>query len=123
VIIVDSSLWIDHLRASSETLSALIERKEVLVHPFVIGEIALGVIRSRTTVLDALRKLPGVPVARHIDVMQLIEQYRLFGRGIGYIDTHLLAAARLQPGTMLWTRDRRLLTVADELGLAAYPIH
>jgi predicted nucleic acid-binding protein len=123
VTLIDSSVWIDHLRAPNETLSALIERREVLTHPFVIGEIALGAIRSRAAVLAALDELPSVPVARDDDVLYLIEQHQLFGRGVGYIDAHLIAATRLRPGTKLWTRDRRLLAVANQFALSAHFTH
>jgi len=119
VILVDSSVWIDHLRVPDEALSASLARREVLVHPFVIGEVALGTIRPRDAVLTSLRKLTSATVARDADVIYLIERYRLFGRGIGYVDAHLLAAVRLTPLAVLWTRDRRLLGVAGELGLAA----
>ena len=100
-------------------LSASLADGKVLSHPFVIGEVALGTIRPREAVLASLQKLPSATVAAHGDVMHLIERYRLFGRGIGYIDAHLLAAVRLTPPAMLWTRDRRLLAVAINLGLAA----
>ena len=119
MILVDSSVWIDHLRARDEVLSASLADGKVLSHPFVIGEVALGTIRPREAVLASLQKLPSATVAAHGDVMHLIERYRLFGRGIGYIDAHLLAAVRLTPPAMLWTRDRRLLAVAINLGLAA----
>ena len=119
MILVDSSVWIDHLRARDEMLSASLADGKVLSHPFVIGEVALGTIRPREAVLASLQKLPSATVAAHGDVMHLIERYRLFGRGIGYVDAHLLAAVRLTPPAMLWTRDRRLLAVAINLGLAA----
>ncbi|HEX3884678.1 MAG TPA: type II toxin-antitoxin system VapC family toxin [Stellaceae bacterium] len=118
--LVDSSVWIDHIRAPNEILSILLERKDVLTHPFVIGEIALGSISSRVAVLAGLDKLPGMPLARHIDVMRLIESHQLFGRGVGYVDAHLLTSARLRPDTTLWTRDRRLHEAADRLGVAAH---
>jgi predicted nucleic acid-binding protein len=121
--LVDSSVWIEHIRVPNEILAALIERGDVITHPFVIGEIALGSIGSRTAVLAALEKLPGVPVARHIDVMRLIESRQLFGRGVGYVDAHLLASARLTPTTRLWTRDRRLQAAAADLGVAARFTH
>ena len=105
--LVDSSIWIGHLRVANEILSDLIERREALTHPFIIGEIALGAIRSRSAVLASLDELPTAPVASDDDVRYLIEQHRLFGRGIGYADAHLIAATRLRPGTKLWTRTTR----------------
>jgi len=121
--LIDSSIWIDHIRAADEILASLIEHEQVLIHPFVIGEIALGAIRSRDAVLEELEKLPSAPVADHAEVMSLIEGRRLYGRGIGYVDAHLLAATRLWRGTTLWTRDRRLLAVAEEMGIAASFTH
>jgi predicted nucleic acid-binding protein len=121
--LVDSSIWIDHLRAPNGILTALVERRDVLIHPFVIGEIALGSIRSRTSVLGVLAKLPAIPLATHADVMRLIESRRLFGRGVGYVDAHLLSAALLRRDTVLWTRDRRLDAASEELGIAARFTH
>ena len=123
MILVDSSVWIDHLRARDETLSVLLTRVEVLTHPFVVGEIALGSIRYRDAVLASLQRLPSAMIATDGDVLRLIDRHRLFGRGIGYIDAHLLAAVRLTGDTLLWTHDRRLREVATELGLAARFTH
>ena len=90
----------------------------VLVHPFVIGELALGHLRQRTVVLAALSNLPQVNVATDREVLHFIEHNALSGRGIGYVDVHLLAAVRLTAGAMLWTNDRRLSVVAVQLDLA-----
>lgn len=87
-------------------------------HPFVIGEVALGHLRQRERVLNAMLRLPQVGIAADSEVLHFIEECALFGRGIGYVDAHLLASLRLTPGTHLWTLDRRLSAVADELGLA-----
>ncbi|HVH80004.1 MAG TPA: type II toxin-antitoxin system VapC family toxin [Stellaceae bacterium] len=118
--LVDSSVWIDHLRVRNEILSTLIRRKEVLTHPFVIGEIALGSLRSRLDVLAALDEMPRAPIADDQDVLHMIDHDRLFGSGIGYVDAHLIASTRLRRGARLWTRDRRLFAVANELGLGAH---
>jgi len=123
MILVDSSIWIDHIREPNEILVDLIERGQVLTHPFVIGEIALGVIRPRAPMLASLEKLPAAPMASHAEAMRLIEIHTLFGRGVGYVDVHLLAAALLGAETTLWTRDRRLAAVAGELGVAARFVH
>jgi predicted nucleic acid-binding protein len=123
VILVDSSIWIDHIRAPDELLAVLLARHEVVAHPFVIGEIALGSIHNRSAVLASLEELPRTDLATDEDVLSLIEQHRLYGRGIGYVDAHLLAATRLTPATSLWTRDRRLRDVAAELHLAARLTH
>jgi predicted nucleic acid-binding protein len=119
VILVDSSVWVDHLRAGDVALERLLVNGGVLAHPFVIGELALGNLRQRDLVLDALGQLPRAVVASDEEVLRFISGLRLFGRGIGYVDAHLLAAARLTPDARLWTRDRRLRTVAADLGLAA----
>lgn len=118
MILVDTSVWVDHLRASDETLAGLLDAAMVLAHPFVIGELALGNLRQRETVLDALSGLPAASVATDAEVLHFINRNTLFGRGVGYIDCHLLAAVRLTAGTELWTRDKRLHRVAVQLGLA-----
>jgi predicted nucleic acid-binding protein len=119
VILVDTSVWIDHLRAGNVVLERLLNSAGVLGHPFVIGELALGNLRQRNVVLGALRQLPQAVVASDDEVLVFIGDSPLFGRGIGYIDAHLLAAARLTPDARLWTRDRRLRRVAAGLDLAA----
>jgi predicted nucleic acid-binding protein len=123
VILVDSSVWIDHLHRADEMLTDLLDRGQVLTHPFVIGELAIGNLQPRNVVLDVLRKLDRVIVARDDEVLRLIEQERLFGLGLGYVDVHLLAAARLTPETTLWTRDKRLSAAAERLSLAARLTH
>jgi len=119
VILVDTSVWVGHLRDGNERLSALLGSGQVLGHPFVIGELALGHIRQRDPILHAYRRLPPVTVAADEEVLRFIDLEALFGRGIGYVDAHLLAATRLTPGAKLWTHDRRLHAVAAKLGLAA----
>ena len=119
MILVDSSVWVDHLRSDDRTLVRLLENAQVLAHPFVIGELALGNIRQRSNLLDQLQDLPRASVASDRDVLQFIERHELFGLGIGYVDTHLLAAVRLTFNASLWTRDKRLLTVANHLGVAS----
>lgn len=119
MILVDSSVWIDHFRQSDPGLAALLNSAGVLAHPFVIGELALGSLRQRDAVLSALRELPAAIVADDAEVIAFIDRHRLFGLGIGYIDAHLLASVRLTAGAVLWTRDRRLHAVAERLGVAA----
>ncbi|WP_028217944.1 type II toxin-antitoxin system VapC family toxin [Paraburkholderia oxyphila] len=119
MILVDTSVWIDHFNATDPLLKGLLADERVLAHAYVIGEISLGSLRERELVLGALRDLPAVPVATPEETFYLIEQAQLFNRGIGYVDTSLLASARLQPGVAIWTRDKRLGKVAGELGLAA----
>jgi predicted nucleic acid-binding protein len=96
-------------------LVALLENGRVLVHPFVLGELACGNLRNRHEVLDLLGNLPSAPVASDAEALEFIERRSLMGRGIGYIDVHLLAAVVLADDARLWTRDRRLAVVADEL--------
>lgn len=123
MILVDTSVWIDHLRRSHDVLTALLAREQVLMHPFIIGELALGQLRKRWAVLEALQDLHQATVAHDDEVMHLINRHRLFGLGIGYVDTHLLAATQLTPDASLSTRDRRLLAVAEQLSLAARLAH
>lgn len=119
MVIVDTSVWVDHLRGNDAALAALLAAGRVLAHPFVVGEIALGQLRNRAVVLDALGGLPAANTASAEEVLVLIESTALAGLGIGYVDAHLLAATRLTPGARLWTRDKRLREVAQRLGLAA----
>ena len=123
MILVDTSVWIEHLRAGEERLTALLDAGEVLGHPFVIGELALGNWRERDAFLRDLRDLPRAAVVADAEVLGFIDRQALFGRGIGYVDAHLLAAARLTAGARLWTRDQRLQAVSAELGLAAMLPH
>ncbi len=118
MILADSSIWIDHLRAGDDRLAALLNAGRVLAHPFVIGELALGQLRQRDLVLGALRDLPQAVVAKDDEVLGFIGRTALFGLGIGYVDAHLLAAVRLTPDATLWTRDRRLHAAAERLSLA-----
>lgn len=123
MILVDTSIWIDHLRQRDERLSGLLNQGQVLAHPFVIGELALGNLQNRGAILGALQDLPQTPVATDSEALDFIQANILYGIGIGYIDAHLLAAVRLAPGAMLWTRDKRLLAAATKLGLAKNPVH
>jgi predicted nucleic acid-binding protein len=118
VILIDTSVWVDHLRAGDETVAALLESSRVLVHPFVIGELALGHLRQRHTILSTLQDLPQADVATDTEVLSLIELQSLAGLGIGYVDAHLLASIRLSAGSALWTRDKRLSGVAERLGMS-----
>jgi predicted nucleic acid-binding protein len=123
VILVDTSVWIDHFRTADELLADLLSSKAVLTHPFVIGELALGNLRHRNEILMDLEDLPQVVVAEDAEVMRLIDAESLFGLGIGYVDAHLVAATRLTPDASLWTRDRRLAAVAERLSIAARLTH
>lgn len=123
MILVDTSVWIDHINSSDPVLVSLLTAERVLVHPYVIAEIALGSLRNRDAVLGALRDLPVAPIATPEETLFLIEREELFNRGIGYVDTSLLASARLQPGIKIWTRDKRLGKASEELGLDAGLLH
>jgi predicted nucleic acid-binding protein len=119
VILVDTSVWVQHFRDRDASLAELLERGAALTHPFVIGELALGNLRQRELVLRMLSRLPAATVATNAEVLGFIDRNALFGRGVGYVDVHLLAAARLTAGSQLWTLDKRLNDVAVELGMAA----
>lgn len=118
MILVDTSIWIDHLRTGDPRLVELLHDGRVVAHPWVIGELALGHLSGRGEVLGLLRNLPQATVATDEEVLSLIERQELFGLGIGYVDAHLLAATMLTTDARLWTRDRRLAAVADQHGLA-----
>jgi predicted nucleic acid-binding protein len=117
MILVDTSVWIDHLRAGNRKLQSLLEDAEILAHPFVVGELACGTLRNREEVLTLLQTLPEAQAAEHEEVLGVVERERLYGRGLGWIDVHLLASARLS-GATLWTHDRRLAKIASALNLA-----
>jgi predicted nucleic acid-binding protein len=121
VILVDTSIWIDHLRSGDENLVRLLDIGAVLAHPWVIGEMALGNLDHRGEVIGLLQGLPQATVAGDDEVMVLIEQEGLAGAGIGYVDAHLLAATRLTADATLWTTDTRLSEVTARLGLAFQP--
>jgi len=118
VILVDTSIWIDHFRTGDSKLTALLQDSQVLAHPWVIGELALGHLSRRSEILRLLHNLPQATVATDAEVLTLIDHRQLFGIGIGYVDAHLLAATMLTTGARLWTRDKRLATVAVQHGLA-----
>ena len=117
MMLVDTSVWIDHLRHGDPALNAALEAGQVWMHSFVLGELACGNLRPRAEVLGLLQALPAMPVSTDREVLFFIDQHELMGRGLGYVDVHLLASARLG-GIPLWTRDKRLHTAAAELGLA-----
>lgn len=119
MILADSSVWVDHLHRTDVVLSRLLHADEILMHPVVIGEMALGSLADRTGTLRILRSLARAEIARHEEVLQLIEDRKLYGCGIGYSDVQLLASVLLTPGTRLWTRDKKLRDVAKQLSLDA----
>jgi predicted nucleic acid-binding protein len=118
VILVDTSVWIDHLRRGDASLTHVLQTGLVLCHPFVIGELACGHLRQRAQVLGAMSALPFAPVATHREALVFVERHALAGHGIGWVDAHLLASTALAGGAKLWTHDKRLAGIASDLGLA-----
>ena len=120
MILVDTSIWIDHLRTADTGLVDLLAQNVVVIHDFVIGELACGNLKQRDQVLTLLTHLPRCVSVTHAETLFFIERHRLMGRGIGYIDAGLLAAATLA-NCNLWTRDKRLASIAGELGRVYAP--
>lgn len=118
MILIDSSVWIDHLRAGEPGLAELLNSNNVLAHPFVVGELACGNLKNRKMILSLLQDLPTIQVATDEEVLFFVERHKLMGQGIGYVDAHLLAAVMLEGAAQLWTRDKRLGSVAESMGLA-----
>ena len=118
MILVDTSVWIDHLRKSEHELSELLQANNVLTHQIVIGELACGNIPNRDEFLRNMEELPEVEVWPHEEVRRFIESERLMGRGISFMDAHLLYSVLNRSGDALWTRDRRLQRVAQELSVS-----
>ena len=118
MILADTSVWVDHLRSGDARLAAALDRGIVVMHPFVVGEIACGSLSDRAMILELLQDLPLAVVAGSDEVLGFIERHQLHGKGIGYVDVHLLAAVALTAGAKLWTRDKRLRAAAVDLGLA-----
>ena len=121
MILVDTSIWVDHLRRSNAVLTDLLGTRRVLSHPFVVGELSLGGVAR--AFLDGLRRLPQAPIASHDEVFGFIQNQQLAGRGIGYVDVHLLAATRLIGDAKVWTLDKRLRSVADTMSICATVAH
>ncbi|HVA91833.1 MAG TPA: type II toxin-antitoxin system VapC family toxin [Chloroflexota bacterium] len=119
MILVDTSVWVDHLRAGNQDLAARLDAGQVLAHSFVLGELALAPLRQREPLLALLADLPQAVVATEPEVLAFITSHALPGQGIGYVDAHLLAATSLTQDATLWTQDKRLQAIAVRLGLAA----
>jgi predicted nucleic acid-binding protein len=118
-VLADTSIWIDHIRRTDLQLARLLDRGDIVMHPFVIGELVLGQVKSMIKMISGFHLLPKATVATADEVLRLIIDRKLSGTGIGYVDAHLLAAAALTPETLIWTRDKRLLAAARSLSLAA----
>ncbi len=117
MILVDTSVWVDHLRAGDTALGKLLDADRVLMHAFVLGELACGNLRDREQILNLLGALPRCMQATDDEVLFFIGQKALMGRGIGYIDAHLLAATALNGSARLWTKDKHLRALANDLAL------
>lgn len=118
MILVDTSVWVDHFRSSNARLVSLLGAASVLMHPFVLGELACGSLRDRALILGLLHGLPAAVLSEGTEVLSFIERHALHGKGIGYVDVHLLASAALSGSAKLWTHDKRLLAAAQALGCA-----
>jgi predicted nucleic acid-binding protein len=118
MVLVDTSIWIDHLRKADASLMQLLDTQQVLMHPYIIGELACGNLNPRDEILSLLSVLPSAQLADAHEVLYFIEANHLYGKGIGYVDAHLLSSVALARTAKLWTRDKRLLHVAESIGLA-----
>lgn len=116
MILVDTSVWIDHFRAGNNRLKTLLLDEQVLCHPFIVGELACGILQKRSAILSMLKALPEAQFLEHEEVMSFLETRRLYGRGIGWVDAHLLASTLLT-GCTLWTLDKPLRRAAAGLDL------
>ena len=116
MILPDTSVWIDYLRNGNPLLADLLERREIVCHPFVIGELACGSLKAREVTLEVLQTLDEVPMAQHDEVMQLIELHDLMASGIGWVDAHVLGSTLLA-GAQLWTLDKPLARAAAKLSV------
>lgn len=119
MILADTSVWIDHLRSGNKELRRLLDLGQIVIHPFIVAELALGSLKERTKTLALLDLLPQSRVARLNELRLLIEARRLYKIGIGLTNAHLLASVLIDSPTLLWTRDKRLREVAENLGLHA----
>ncbi|MGJ3247662.1 MAG: type II toxin-antitoxin system VapC family toxin [Elainellaceae cyanobacterium] len=117
-ILVDTSVWVDFLRSGDADLEKCLEDERVAMHSMVLGELSLGYLRNRTAVLRFLGELPKISSATHEQVMAFVDTHKLAGRGIGWVDAHLLTAVARVDETQFWTRDKRLKSLAKALALA-----
>jgi predicted nucleic acid-binding protein len=122
MVLVDSSVWINHLRQKDEVLSQLLLRNQVVIHPMIIGELACVNFQDRAAIIKLWQSLPHADQSTHLEALHCLDKNILFGKGIGFIDLHLLASTLLSTNTFLWTNDRRLKNIADQLKLS-FSIH
>lgn len=121
MILADTSIWVDHLRGRNPEMERRLSRGQIVMHPFVVAEIALGSLHSRRARLDDMDALLEVKVARLNEVRNMIEAHSLYSRGIGLTDAYLIASCLMTPGTQLWTRDAAMERVAKALGISVSP--
>jgi predicted nucleic acid-binding protein len=119
LILADTSIWIDHLRSGNKELRRLLNQSQIVIHPFITAELALGSLKQRARMLALLDLLPQLPVVRLNEVRAMIEARRLYSLGIGLTDAHLIASVFIDSSSLLWTRDRQLRRVAEGLGIHA----
>ncbi len=119
MILADTSIWVDHFRSGNDELRRQLSHRCIVMHPFIVAELALGSLPQRAGTLALLEQLPSVRVARLEEVRQMIEARSLYGKGIGLIDAHLLASLFIHPPTLLWTTDKRLRGIAKAFGMHA----
>jgi len=119
MILADTSVWVDHFRAGDNELRKQLLNQNIVMHPWIVAELALGSLPKRAQTIAFLEQLPGLTIARLDEVRQMIETRRLYARGIGLIDAHLIASTLLNPSIRLWTRDKRLEDIAKALGISA----
>jgi predicted nucleic acid-binding protein len=117
VILADTSIWIDHLNQEDAEMRRRLDSREIVMHPYIVAELALGSLRDRLKKLTELDRLPRIKAARIDEVRQLIEARKLYSRGIGLTDAHLIAAVLINPSTQLWTRDKALRSIAESLSI------
>ena len=118
MILVDTTVWVDHLRGDESELRELLDAGRVLMHSMVVGELACGTLPNRAEFIRRLNSLPAIDESVHSEVLSMIDSRKLMGRGIGYVDAHLVRSVLNRDGAVLWTRDRRLRQVAEDLGIA-----
>ncbi len=120
-LLIDSSVWIDHFEIKDISVTDLLKLPNICCHPYIVGEVAIGNLGNRNEVLETMKGLPTVEVARQDFVLKFVRQRKLYGKGIGFVDCHLLASTQITPNTLLWTSDKRLKRMASELGVAYLP--
>ena len=123
MILVDTSVWIDHLRSNEERLVHLLDQAQVVMHPMIWGELACGNLKNRSILIKLWQNLPHISEATHNEAMFCLEQRKLMGCGVGYVDLHLLTSTLLTPNIQFWTRDKRLRDIAVEMGCAWQESH